>query len=92
MTTPIEVELKLELPPAAVPQLRKLPLIRAIEASAKRFTQVSVYFDTDKQKLRRQGLTLRVRRIGDRYLQTVKASPAQSPIWRRPATPGSAAF
>jgi inorganic triphosphatase YgiF len=74
MTTPIEVELKLELPPAAVPQLRKLPLIRSIEASAKRFTQVSVYFDTDKQKLRRQGLTLRVRRIGDRYLQTVKAS------------------
>jgi inorganic triphosphatase YgiF len=74
MTTPIEVELKLELPPAAVPQLRKLPLIRAIEASANRFTQVSVYFDTDRQKLRRRGLTLRVRRIGDRYLQTVKAS------------------
>jgi triphosphatase len=74
MIAPIEVELKLELPPAAVPQLRKLPLIRSIEASAKRFKQVSVYFDTDEQKLRRQGLTLRVRRIGDRYIQTVKAT------------------
>jgi triphosphatase len=73
MTAPIEVELKLELPPAAVGQFRKLPLIRSMEASAKRLTQVSVYFDTDKQKLRRHGLTLRVRRIGDRYIQTVKA-------------------
>jgi len=73
MTAPIEVELKLELPPEAVPQFRKLPLVRSIEASAKRLTQVSVYFDTDKQKLRRHGLTLRVRHIGDRYIQTVKA-------------------
>ena len=40
MTTPIEVELKLELPPAAVPQLRKLPLIRAIEAATGRKAQI----------------------------------------------------
>jgi hypothetical protein len=32
MIAPIEVDLKLELPPAAVPQLRKLPLIRSIAA------------------------------------------------------------
>src|SRR6516165_3755737 len=74
MTAPLEVELKLELPAAALPQFRKLPLIRALEASAKRSSQVSVYFDSDKQKLRRHGLTLRVRRIGDRYIQTIKAT------------------
>jgi triphosphatase len=73
MTSPLEVELKLELPAAAIPQLRKLPLIRALQASAKRSSQVSVYFDTDKHKLRRHGLVLRVRRIGDRYIQTIKA-------------------
>ncbi len=66
MAAPKEVELKLELPPAAVPQFRELPLIRAIARSAKRSSQVSVYFDTDRQKLRRRGLLLRVRRIGDR--------------------------
>lgn len=74
MRAPLEVELKLELPPSALPQFRKLPLIRALQASAKRSSQVSVYFDSDKQKLRRRGLMLRVRRIGDRYLQTIKAT------------------
>src|SRR6516225_11225494 len=74
MTAPLEVELKLELPAAALPQFGKLPLIRALEASAKRSSQVSVYFDSDRQKLRRHGLTLRVRRIGDRYIQTIKAT------------------
>lgn len=74
MAAPKEVELKLELPPAAVPQFRELPLIRAIARSAKRSSQVSVYFDTDRQKLRRRGLLLRVRRIGDRHVQTIKAT------------------
>src|ERR1700722_3707403 len=74
MTGPLEVELKLELPPSALPQFRKLPLIRALQASAKRSSQVSVYFDGDQQKLRRHGLVLRVRRIGDRYIQTIKAT------------------
>jgi triphosphatase len=37
-------------------------------------SQVSVYFDTDKQKLRKHGLLLRVRRSGDHYQQTIKAT------------------
>ena len=74
MTAPLEVELKLELPPSALPQFRKLPLIRALQASAKRSSQVSVYFDSDGQKLRRHGLVLRIRRIGDRHIQTIKAT------------------
>jgi triphosphatase len=74
MTAPLEVELKLELPLSALRQFRKLALIRELAASAKRSSQISVYFDTDKHKLRRHGLALRVRRIGDRYIQTVKAT------------------
>jgi triphosphatase len=74
MTSPLEVELKLELPQSALRQFRQLALIRELAASAKRTTQISVYFDTDKHKLRRHGLALRVRRIGDRYIQTIKAT------------------
>jgi triphosphatase len=36
-------------------------------------TLVSTYYDTRKQKLRRHGLSLRVRKVGDLYVQTVKA-------------------
>ena len=35
---------------------------------------MSVYFDTDKHKLRKKGVMLRVRRIGNRYIQTIKAT------------------
>lgn len=35
---------------------------------------VSNYYDTSKHKLRRNGLTLRVRKVEGRYVQTVKAS------------------
>jgi triphosphatase len=82
MTAQLEVEIKLELPAPALRQFRKLPLIRELAASAKRTAQVSVYFDTDKHKLRRQGLTLRVRRIGDRHIQTIKAAPGSNILVR----------
>jgi len=74
MTPPKEVEIKLELAPAAVPKLKTIPLLRGAKAQRKRTSEVSVYFDTDGQKLRKHGLTLRVRRIGDRYVQTIKAT------------------
>jgi hypothetical protein len=44
MSTPKEIEIKLGLSPASLPRLKKIPLIRAIERSARRTTEVSVYF------------------------------------------------
>jgi inorganic triphosphatase YgiF len=38
----------------------------------------SVYFDSDDQALRNHGLTLRVRRIGDKRVQTIKTSHQDS--------------
>ena len=73
MASPKELELKLELPPASVADVATLPMLRALADEAKQERIVSVYFDTDKQKLRRKGFMLRVRRIGDRYVQTIKA-------------------
>ena len=71
---PKEIELKLELAPASLPQLAKTPLIRAFKGTPRRASEISVYFDTDKRKLRKKGLLLRVRRRGRRFIQTIKAS------------------
>jgi len=77
-----EIEVKLELAPGSLPALKKIPLFQGVKATPARVTQVSVYFDTDKQKLREKGLMLRVRRQGRRYTQTIKAS-ASSGIFQR---------
>jgi triphosphatase len=65
---PKEREVKLELPAAALAKFR-----RAIKETPKSQSQVSVYFDTDKEKLRKRGVMLRVRRSGRHFVQTIKA-------------------
>jgi inorganic triphosphatase YgiF len=73
MNTGKELEIKLELAPASLPRLKQIPLIRALEARPRPRTEVSVYFDTRKHKLHKKGVLLRVRRIGNRHIQTIKA-------------------
>jgi inorganic triphosphatase YgiF len=73
MPLPQEVEIKLELPPTQVSRLKDVPLLRRRRHTAQDETQTSVYFDTPRSALRKKGLTLRVRRIGRRYIQTIKA-------------------
>jgi inorganic triphosphatase YgiF len=68
-----EVEVKLQLPSASPARLGQVPLLRDADGSARKQNQVSVYFDTAGLKLRKRGLTLRVRQIGDRYVQTIKS-------------------
>ncbi|WP_245317195.1 CYTH domain-containing protein, partial [Bradyrhizobium manausense] len=67
-----ETELKFRVAP------RKLASVlrggRRSDRSEK--TLVSTYYDTSKHKLRRHGLTLRVRKIEDHFIQTVKAGGA----------------
>jgi len=76
-----ELEVKLELVPASLPALKNIPLFRTL-TTTRRVTEISVYFDTDNQKLRKNGLLLRVRRVGSRYFQTIKASGNLAPIER----------
>jgi adenylate cyclase class IV len=77
-----EVELKLELPPGSLPALMKVPLLKPFKARCRRTNEVSVYFDTDRRKLHRNGVLLRVRRIGGRHLQTIKAADRSAPFER----------
>jgi triphosphatase len=72
MTPPREIELKLEVPERALARLTRSPLLRKTRDGARQAFLLSVYYDTEKWKLRKHGLTLHVRRIGQRYVQTVK--------------------
>lgn len=79
---PVETEWKLLAPPPVLARLRGLGwLKRMAEGSETRRKLVSVYFDTPKGKLRRHGVSLRLRRTepdtsGTR-MQTVKRGDAQ---------------
>ena len=76
----IETELKFKVAPQ---DLRKLKAARALHR--KPLTEemlVSVYFDTLKHKLARNGISLRVRHNGDKRLQTIKSEGANGSFRR----------
>jgi triphosphatase len=81
MSPPREVELKLEVPVDSVSRLTRSSLLRAAgKKSSRPATLVSVYFDTDKLKLHNKGLSLRVRRIGRRHVQTIKQENGEGAV------------
>jgi inorganic triphosphatase YgiF len=69
-----EVELKFEVPPGVARHLASLPALHRNGGPAQENNLVSVYFDTPKHKLRKNGLSLRVRHIGNKRLETIKAN------------------
>jgi triphosphatase len=72
-----EIELKLALAPELVGALRRDPTLKA-KALKRPVTQrlFSVYYDTPDLRLSQAGMALRVRRIGKRFLQTLKVAGA----------------
>ena len=76
-----EIELKLEVDPAAAERLGDHPLLAGAEPA--RQSQLSVYFDTGKNKLRSAGYVLRVRRLGDGFVQTIKATSQGAGLFDR---------
>src|SRR5947208_4368544 len=76
-----EVELKLEVPADSLTRLSRSSLLQAARRKpSKPETLISVYFDTDKLKLRNKGLSLRVRRVGRRHVQTIKQESDESAV------------
>ena len=71
ITVSTEIELKLEIDPGDLPLVRQNPLLAAAESHSTH--QVSVYYDTPETALKKHGLTLRVRSIEGRFIQTIKA-------------------
>src|SRR5918995_2743202 len=72
-TPPQEVELKLEVTPSKLKKVLTHPLLGDRPDGAATQTLHSTYFDTPDHRLQQAGISFRVRRNGDRRIQTVKA-------------------
>ena len=71
MSKPQEFELKLECEPNQAEDLKR-HLAAARSGNSHTETITSVYFDTDDKKLGDAGVSLRVRSLGGRHIQTIK--------------------
>jgi len=69
-----ELELKLELTPQELRRVGANPALEDLTVG-KPVTRTlrSIYFDTPDHRLRAQGISLRLRSIGDQWVQTIKA-------------------
>ena len=71
--SPVETELKLAVAPDAMARVARHPLLTPLRRGPSRKTRVtSTYFDTASLDLALAGVSLRLRRDGRRWLQTVK--------------------
>lgn len=75
-----ELELKLEIDPAGLGKLRQFP---PFDGPPRVERQISVYFDTPKGKLRRQGWILRVRQHDEGWTQTIKRGAGSAGLFDR---------
>ena len=80
---PEEIELKLRVAPEDIVVLRKHPRFASALHDSTRETLKSVYFDSDNWFLYNHGLTLRVRHIGDKHIQTIKTRNQSSGLHER---------
>ncbi|WP_288381724.1 CYTH and CHAD domain-containing protein [uncultured Massilia sp.] len=76
----METELKLKIAASDVARMREHPLLANLSEAARREHELTdTYYDTPALDLWRAGLSLRVRRDGDAWIQTVKTASAGSP-------------
>lgn len=77
-----EVELKLSVPPETVSRLRRHPLLTGLARNTRRLD--STYFDSPDLALLKRNLSLRVRKLGRRHVQTLKEGPLlQAGLFKR---------
>jgi triphosphatase len=77
-----EVEIKLELAPAALERLEASGWLGKQTDEVRREQLRSVYFDTSTRALRGEGVSLRVRHVGSKRLQGLKSADSQRALTR----------
>ena len=78
-----EIELKLVVDSDRLAEFNEAPIIvDNARSRGSRKHYKTVYYDTPDRKLRREGLTLRVRQSGTRFTQTVKTECGDDPLTR----------
>jgi inorganic triphosphatase YgiF len=70
----VETELKFRIPASNLKSPTKLQIAGGKVGERIESDLVSTYFDTGKHKLKRHGLSLRVRKDGEKQIQTVKSA------------------
>ena len=80
-----EIELKLLAPQGTLEKLREMPVIVQHARNRGAFRRLeTVYYDTPEQLLFQHGMSLRVRRSGKHFIQTLKLLPTiGQPLTRR---------
>jgi inorganic triphosphatase YgiF len=80
-----EIELKLLAPPGVLEKLREMPVIVQHARNRGAFRRLeTVYYDTAERLLFQHGMSLRVRRSGKLFIQTLKLLPnIGQPLTRR---------
>ena len=78
-----EIELKLEFAPAELARLTSHPALQVSGNPPEQRDLVSIYFDTPDHALHKAGVYLRIREIGGRFVQTVKAAKSQAALLER---------
>jgi len=72
-STPVETELKLRATPEVLERLWQSAPLRDLQGTPPRVLELeNVYYDTADLRLRKRGLAFRIRRVGNRFIQTVK--------------------
>lgn len=82
MRAPKEIELKLNLSRDDLARLEAGPLRETLQRPGKSSDLRSVYFDTKERVLQKHGVSLRIRKLGDRHVQTIKDGGGTSLISR----------
>jgi inorganic triphosphatase YgiF len=73
---PTETELKLHLEPEVVSQFKQHPLLQTATHTTAPQHLYNTYFDTVNHTLLQQGIGLRIRRMGEQRIQTIKSAGA----------------
>ena len=69
-----EIELKLTIPPDHVKEIAQLPYLNLLSIAPSRKQKLySIYYDTPDLLLKNQRCSLRIRRIGKQWIQTIKS-------------------